>query len=194
EHATGKLDRHRSGQTARRRDVLLRPMTLARKARSLLAISMGDPAGIGAEIILKSAAQIAVRRRAPSVVVVGDLRVVTATISKEWWHRAGHRYPGHSELVAEIGGVRRWRMMFAGDELKLALVTAHMGLKGVSAALTRRAVLETIRLLEAHLRERLGLARPRIGVLGFNPHAGENGIFGEEEIRAIAPAIRAAQR
>ncbi|MGO9603303.1 MAG: 4-hydroxythreonine-4-phosphate dehydrogenase PdxA [Candidatus Binataceae bacterium] len=244
-------------------------MTLARKARSVLAVSMGDPAGIGAEIILKSAAEIAHRRRAPSIVVVGDLRVmsetaarlrgvpeprewkpgeaparldhgisvlaasdlsrmagrpgrptveggeasfdyvvrgarmtmrgeadalVTAPISKEWWHRAGHRYPGHSELVAEIGGVRRWRMMFAGDELKLALVTVHMALKRVSAVLTRRAVLDTIRLLEAHLRERLGVARPRIGVLGFNPHAGEKGLFGDEEIRTIVPAIRAAQR
>jgi 4-hydroxythreonine-4-phosphate dehydrogenase len=228
---------------------------------------MGDPAGIGAEVILKSAAAMARHPRAPSLVVIGDLAVmseaarrlrgvpsprawtlgeefprldqelpvlaagelsktarqpgrptlaggdasfryvvrgaqmamagqvdalVTAPINKEWWHRAGHEYPGHSELVAEIGRVRKWRMMFAGDQLKLALVTVHMRLSEVSSRLSRAGVLDTIRLLDRHLREG-GAQRPRIGVLGFNPHAGEKGLFGDEEIRAIAPAIRAAR-
>ena len=242
-------------------------MAARRKARHLIAISMGDPAGIGAEIILKAAAELSRRRGAPRLLVIGDLAamtaaakrikgvptpfqwkdgdqrgtgrgiailqtgelskaahspgrptkeggeasfryvvrgaqmamrgevdaLVTAPISKEWWHRAGHRYPGHSELMAEIGRSRQWRMMFAGDQLKLALVTVHMGLKQVSAILTRREVLDTIRLLNSHLRAG-GLSKPRIAVLGFNPHAGENGLFGNEEIRAITPAIRAAQK
>lgn len=244
-------------------------MTAGRKARALLAISMGDPAGIGPEITLKAAAEISRRRNAPALVVIGDLQLmaatarrikgvpapfplqpgqrpdpsahglaviahgelsaaarraghstteggeasfqyvvrgaqmamrgdvdalVTAPISKEGWHRAGHDYPGHSELVAEIGRARQWRMMFAGDQLKLALVTVHMGLREVSAKLTRGAVLDTIRLLHAHLRNGSTASKPRIGVLGFNPHAGEHGLFGTEEIRAITPAIQAARR
>jgi 4-hydroxythreonine-4-phosphate dehydrogenase len=120
--------------------------------------------------------------------------LVTAPISKQGWHRAGHEYPGHSELVAEVGRARTWRMMFAGVQLKLVLVTVHIGLREVSSKLSRSLVLETIRLMHRHLRERGGGSRPRIGVLGFNPHAGENGLFGDEEIRAINPAIRAARR
>jgi 4-hydroxythreonine-4-phosphate dehydrogenase len=84
-------------------------------------------------------------------------------------------------------------MMFAGGELTIALVTVHIGLAKVAGALTQRNVLDTIRLLAAHLRA-VGIARPRIGVLGFNPHAGEGGMFGDEETRVIAPAIRRAQR
>jgi 4-hydroxythreonine-4-phosphate dehydrogenase len=85
-------------------------------------------------------------------------------------------------------------MMFAGEMLRVALVTVHMGLAEVPKALTRSAVLGTIILLEQHLHHQLGITRPRILVLGFNPHAGENGLFGDEEVRVIAPAIRSAQR
>jgi 4-hydroxythreonine-4-phosphate dehydrogenase len=119
--------------------------------------------------------------------------LVTAPINKEWLNRAGHPFPGHSELLAKLAHVRTWRMMFAGETLRVALVTVHMALAEVSRALTRNAVLGTITLLEQHLHGQLGIARPRIVVLGFNPHAGENGLFGDEEIRVIAPAIRRAQ-
>jgi 4-hydroxythreonine-4-phosphate dehydrogenase len=84
--------------------------------------------------------------------------------------------------------------MFAGGELTVALVTAHMGFAKVATALTQRNVFDTIRLLATHLRGALGVARPRIAVLGLNPHAGESGMFGDEEIRVIAPAIRRANR
>ncbi len=120
--------------------------------------------------------------------------LVTAPISKEWMNRAGHHFPGHSELLAEMARTRLWRMMFAGGELTVALVTAHIGFAKVATALTQRNVLDTIRLLATHLRGALGVARPRIAVLGLNPHAGESGMFGDEEIRVIAPAIRRAQR
>ena len=120
--------------------------------------------------------------------------LVTAPISKDWMNRAGHHFPGHSELLAHLARTRLWRMMFAGGELTVALVTAHMGFANVPSALTQRSVLDTIRLLSTHLRGALGVARPRIAVLGLNPHAGEGGMFGDEEIRVIAPAIRRAQR
>jgi len=119
--------------------------------------------------------------------------LVTAPISKQWMNRAGHHFPGHSELLAHLARARLWCMMFAGTDLTIALVTVHMSLAKVPSSLTQRNVLETIRLLAAHLRA-IGIARPRIGVLALNPHAGEGGMFGDEEARVIAPAIRRAQR
>ncbi len=230
---------------------------------------MGDPAGVGPEVILKAAAAMASRRGSPAIVVAGDLgamreaagrlrgvpaprpwrpsdapvraadglavlevgrlragalkpgrptvegadaayhyivegarmamageadALVTAPINKEWLNRANHRFPGHSELLAELSRTRLWRMMFAGEQLRLALVTVHIGLAQVSRALSSQGVFDTIRLLAQHLSGRLGVSRPRVGVLGFNPHAGEHGLFGDEEARVIVPAIRRARR
>jgi 4-hydroxythreonine-4-phosphate dehydrogenase len=233
-----------------------------------IVISMGDPAGIGPEVVLKAAAAIATRPDPPRLLVLGDIdamragacrlngeapelfewrpgserrvdalpvmnvgrlpahalapgcptvegadaayqyvvagarmamrreasALVTAPINKEWLNRAGHHFPGHSELLARLARVRTWRMMFAGEMLRVALVTVHMGLAEVPRALTRNAVFRTITLLNEHLRGQLGIDHPRIVVLGFNPHAGENGLFGDEEARVIGPAIRRAQR
>ena len=125
----------------------------------------------------------------------GDVdALVTAPISKQWWDRAGHHFPGHSEVMAKIGRTKNWRMMFAGSELRMALVTVHVGLAQVSGLLTQKNVFDTIAMLDRHMRENEGAAHPRIGVLGFNPHGGENGLFGDEELRVIAPAIRRAQK
>lgn len=119
--------------------------------------------------------------------------LVTAPISKQWWDRAGHNFPGHTELLAKIARARNWRMMFAGTELRLGLVTVHVPLAKVARMLNTKSVFDTIVILERHLRENEGATRPRIGVLGFNPHAGEGGLFGDEEIRVIEPAIRRAR-
>ena len=75
--------------------------------------------------------------------------LVTAPINKEWLNRAGHRFPGHSELLAELSRTRLWRMMFAGGQLRLALVTVHMGLARVSRALSSQGVFDTIRATRA---------------------------------------------
>jgi 4-hydroxythreonine-4-phosphate dehydrogenase len=120
--------------------------------------------------------------------------LVTAPINKEWMNRAGHSFPGHSELLADLAHTKLWRMMFVGEALRLALVTVHIGLAEVPRRLTRAGVFHTIRLLAEHLRDRLGIATPRIAVLGLNPHAGEGGLFGDEEPRIIGPAIRDARR
>ena len=120
--------------------------------------------------------------------------MVTAPINKAWLNRAGHHFPGHSELIASRAKVRDWRMMFAGSQLRIALATVHVGLKQMIRQLTRDRVFATITMFSEHLRQQFGLARPRIGVLALNPHAGENGLFGDEEQTVIAPAIRHAQR
>ena len=119
---------------------------------------------------------------------------VTAPISKEGLSRAAHHFPGHSELLARLAGTPLWRMMFVGTKLRLALVTVHIGIAKVPRALSAEKVYRTIALLARHLVERLNVSGPRIGVLGLNPHAGENGLFGDEEGRFIVPAIRRARR
>src|SRR5579872_1473359 len=240
---------------------------MRKRKTPLLAISMGDPAGIGPEVVVKSIAAFAKRGSGPDFLVIGDLgamrdaagkiehaptpiewrrgealpqngvpllalnalstdarklghpsveggdasfkyvetgakmardgevdALVTAPISKEWWHRAGHRYPGHTEVMAKVARSKNWRMMFAGSELRIALVTVHVGLAKVPRLLTQKNVLDTIEILDRYLRENEGASHPRIGVLGFNPHAGENGIFGDEERRIIAPAIERARK
>lgn len=118
---------------------------------------------------------------------------VTAPLNKEAMHLAGHRYDGHTEIYARLTGTKRYCMMLAEGRLRVVHVTTHMPLVAVSRALTVERILGVIRLGHDACRD-LGIERPRIGVAGFNPHAGENGIFGTEEQTAIGPAIREARR
>lgn len=118
--------------------------------------------------------------------------LVTAPLHKEALAAAGVSFPGHTELLqAEAGGVPV-RMMLANDELRTVLVSIHVSLRDAIAAVTQENVLETLRIAHASLARALGRV-PRIGVAGLNPHAGEGGLFGREEIEAIAPAIAAAR-
>ena len=131
--------------------------------------------------------------RAATLALRGEVRaVVTAPISKEAMHRAGHHHPGHTELLAELAGNVPVRMMLANTELRTVLVTIHMALRDALAALSVPLVLETIRITDDALR-RAGIATPRIAVAGVNPHAGEGGLFGREEIDIVAPAIAQAR-
>ena len=127
--------------------------------------------------------------------------VVTAPISKAALHAAGHDYPGHTELLAELCGVREFAMMlYLPKELAprtragLGVIhtTLHQSLRSAIDSLSSDAILEKCRL--AHdAATAYGAARPRIGVAALNPHAGEGGLFGDEEMRLIAPAVEAAR-
>ncbi len=119
--------------------------------------------------------------------------VVTGSISKTSWNLAGAKWPGHTELFADQCKSPRKAMMFVTGPLKLALATIHDALFEVRHRFTIGCVFEPIDLLNMALREYFGLDRPRIGVAALNPHAGENGQFGDEEQRVIAPAILLAQ-
>ena len=118
--------------------------------------------------------------------------IATAPINKEAFAAAGLRWPGHTELLAELTGARRVRMMFYADDLKVVLATVHLPLARVPAALTRDRVEETIDLAAAAL-PRFGVASPRIAMCGLNPHAGEQGLMGTEERDVLAPAIAACR-
>jgi 4-hydroxythreonine-4-phosphate dehydrogenase len=219
-------------------------MTLPR-----LAVTMGDPAGIGPEItagaladfppdqadivIIGDAARL--RQAAELVGVTGDFNVrqtgdptdhlpfgevsaeagrasstyvetavelalrgevdgiVTAPIQKEAWHAAGVPYPDHTSMLAALTKASRHAMMLANDQLRTVLVTTHLPLAKALTEITTQRVLDIIELAHDEMRA-IGIDRPRIAVAGVNPHAGEGGLFGDEETHAIRPAVDAAIR
>ena len=118
--------------------------------------------------------------------------IVTAPINKAAMSCAGIRYPGHTEILAEYGGAERVAMMLANDDIRTVLVTIHMSLRDAIEKADYAAQLAAIRLADEGCRA-LGIAAPRVAVAGLNPHAGEDGLFGDEEIRIIRPAIEAAR-
>ncbi len=115
--------------------------------------------------------------------------VVTGPINKAAMKLAGSPFHGHTELLAKRTGTDRFAMMMAGNRLRIVLVTIHMAVEAVPAALTVDKIESIICLTDESLRMRFGISAPRIAVAGLNPHAGEEGMFGDEEIRVIRPAI-----
>jgi 4-hydroxythreonine-4-phosphate dehydrogenase len=234
--------------------------------RPIVAVTMGDPAGVGPEIIVRACAEGAVADRSRPVVIgaasvmreaialvaaplelhpvarVADCRwapgvlecldlgnvdvgtlprgavsaaagraayeyivravaltreravdaIVTAPVNKEALAAAGVRHSGHTEILAELSGTRDFAMLLMGRELRVIHVTTHVALRRVPDLVTRERVLRVIRLAQATL-EGLGRGHGRIAVAGLNPHAGEEGLFGDEEKTAIVPAIEAAR-
>ncbi|HWI63355.1 MAG TPA: 4-hydroxythreonine-4-phosphate dehydrogenase PdxA [Symbiobacteriaceae bacterium] len=234
--------------------------------RPIIAISMGDPAGVGPEVILKAfknprstaAARclvvgdaawltaisrkldlgVAVRavqsvgeakfeagvldvldlKNAPAdriqlgtgsaqggkaaveaVQVAGNLAlqglvdaIATAPLNKEAMHMAGYKYPGHTELLAEMTGTQDYSMLLVTPNLRCFFVTVHVSMRKAIDLITRDRVLRCIGVAQSTL-QRFGIKSPRIAVAGLNAHAGENGMFGDEEIREINPAVAAAR-
>ncbi|MBL9015416.1 MAG: 4-hydroxythreonine-4-phosphate dehydrogenase PdxA [Myxococcales bacterium] len=115
--------------------------------------------------------------------------IVTAPISKTWAKRAGFAFPGHTEMLAERLGAKHVVMLFAGPRLKVALATVHVPLAQVARTLTTASLRATIELVAESMGRDFGIAAPRIGVVGLNPHAGEGGLLGEEDLAIIAPAL-----
>lgn len=120
--------------------------------------------------------------------------LVTAPISKKALiDGAGFSFPGHTEFLADLAGVERVVMMLAGPDLRVVPVTIHIPLTDVPATLTRDLIVETVDVLARDLVTRFGITSPRIALAGLNPHAGEGGAMGREEIDVITPAIAKLQ-
>jgi 4-phospho-D-threonate 3-dehydrogenase / 4-phospho-D-erythronate 3-dehydrogenase len=225
-----------------------------------IAITMGDPAGVGAEVIVKAVATLSAQERAslfvvgsmetlaraatvcgvdlalvargdgtPGALQVEEVRVpgvplafgkldlaggeaafryveravqlaetgkaaglVTAPINKEALNRAGHHYDGHTGMLAALTRAPSSFMLLASERLNVIHVSTHVSLTDAIGRAKPERILATIRAGQDHFR-RLGYARPRIAVAGVNPHCGENGLFGDEDDRFVAPAVAAAR-
>ena len=151
-------------------------------------ISWGNPTvQTGRAMIqyIQVASDLAIQRRIAAM--------VTCPINKTAMQLAGFPYSGHTELLAERTESDHYAMMFAGDRLRVVLATIHVPLRVVPSMLSKQKILATIKLTWQTLQERFGLKTPRIGVAGLNPHAGEGGMFGNEEKDIIAPSIAQAR-
>ncbi len=208
--------------------------------RPRLAITLGDPRGIGAEIVAKAlatplaadltfigaddqvaglpgagvplgpwrqgsgarpedrprvarAGQLAGHavQRAVALALAGEVdAIVTAPVEKHALHVAGFRFPGHTEWLAHLAGDVDVAMMLAAGALRVVLVTTHVALRDVPALLTTDRIVRTGRVVERGLREWFGIAAPRLALCALNPHAGEQGLFGDEEGRVMLPAAK----
>ena len=208
--------------------------------RPRLAITLGDPRGIGPEVVAKAlreplaadltfigaedqmgelpgtrvslgawrlgsgarpedrprvarAGQLAGHavERAVALARSGDVdAIVTAPVEKHALHVAGFRYPGHTEWLAHLAGDVDVAMMLAAGSLRVVLVTTHVALRDVPALLTVDRIVRTGRVVQRGLREWFGIAEPRLALCALNPHAGEQGLFGDEEARVLLPAAK----
>jgi 4-hydroxythreonine-4-phosphate dehydrogenase len=118
--------------------------------------------------------------------------IATAPLNKEAMHLAGHKYPGHTEILAELTDTEDYAMMLVTDELKVIHVSTHVSLREAIELVRPDRELAVIRLAHDALRK-LGVENPKIAIAGLNPHAGENGLFGTEDAERIAPAVEEAR-
>jgi 4-phospho-D-threonate 3-dehydrogenase / 4-phospho-D-erythronate 3-dehydrogenase len=182
-------------------DVPIRP--LARVADALgasdrievLDLANADPAAFTVGRVSPVCGQAAYDyiERAVRLATAGEIdAIVTAPINKEALALAGVPHSGHTEILASLTGTKAYAMLLMGRELRVIHVTTHVALRRVPDLVTRERVLRTIRLGHEAMR-RLGLTAPRLAVCGLNPHAGEGGLFGDEDQREIQPAIADAR-
>ncbi len=151
-----------------------------------LALGQVDPmAGKAAYEFIKTATELALAGRAGAV--------VTSAINKAALNQAGYHYDGHTGLLAELCGVSGATMMLAAGNLRVSHVSTHLPLRVAIERVRPERILQVLRLTDEAVR-RLGVGRPRLAVAGLNPHAGEGGLFGDEEQKYIAPAIAEARR
>jgi 4-hydroxythreonine-4-phosphate dehydrogenase len=156
-----------------------------------------QPARFPVGIVSKpaGAAAVAFIQKAVHLALLGCIDgIVTGPINKEAINLAGYDYPGHTELLADLTHSREVGMMILGGPLKIMFVTTHVALRDLAAQLTPARIGKAIRLAHRALREYFGVRRPAIAVAALNPHAGEAGLFGDEERTKILPAVRRARR
>ncbi len=142
-------------------------------------------------VVQAAAGDLAYRciKRATALALSGEVKAIaTAPLNKEALHLGGHNYPGHTELLAHLTGSKEYAMVLYTDKLKVIHISTHISLRKFLDTLNGERVKTVIRVAN-HFLKRVGIERPRIAVAGVNPHAGEHGLFGTEEIEIIAPAI-----
>ncbi|WP_147195309.1 D-threonate 4-phosphate dehydrogenase [Pantoea sp. CCBC3-3-1] len=152
-----------------------------------------DPEALKPGVVQVDAGDLAYRcvKRATELAMAGDVHAIaTAPLNKEALHSAGHLYPGHTELLAKLTNSKDYAMVLHTDRLKVIHVTTHIALRKFLDTLNRERVETVVSMADTFLK-RVGFEKPRIAVAGVNPHAGENGLFGDEEIGIVGPAVEA---
>lgn len=165
-------------------------------AIKLLNVRSGEPFDVDFGAVSKAGGALAMKavETAVDLCVEGAAdAMVTAPISKEAISKAGYDYPGHTEFIAERVGAERFTMMLVSDNLRVGLVTGHIPIWDVPKHVTRDHILEKLYIIEESLREEFGVQRPKTALLGLNPHAGDGGVLGREEIESIVPAVEEAR-
>jgi len=177
--------------------------------KPLLLITTGDPAGIGPEIVKKALRDPHIKNTADFFIIKPDDKtgfdairkaveilkkgkahgLVTGPVNKAAINKSGIPFKGHTEYLAKATDSKKFAMMFCGASLKVTIVTRHLPLQKVSGSLTQDSIETAIELTHGALRKYFRIHRPRIGVCGLNPHAGEDGLMGKEEKEVIVPAI-----
>ncbi|MEY4706753.1 MAG: 4-hydroxythreonine-4-phosphate dehydrogenase PdxA [Pseudomonadota bacterium] len=164
----------------------------ASQAQSLIPTSARAAASPGKPDSANAAAVIEAIEIAAKMCLAGDAAaMVTAPINKAVLQGAGFGFPGHTEFLAHLTGARRAVMMLASDKLRVVPLTIHMKIADVPKSIDKLAVFETAEIVLTALRREFGILNPRLAVAGLNPHAGEDGMMGDEETSVIAPAIAA---
>jgi len=154
-----------------------------------------DPVTAGRPSPATAAAVIACIEAAACACMDGKAAaLVTAPIEKAVLRNSGFDFPGHTEFLAALAGVERVVMMLASDTLRVALLTTHLPLKDVANRLNIDNTLADLKITYADMQQHFGIAQPRLALCGLNPHAGEQGHFGDEEGRILAPAVSQAEQ
>ena len=171
------------------------PEHLQEGGLTVLDVAKGDKPGVELGKVTKGAGRLAMK----AVEVATDLclqghaeAMVTAPISKEAIAQAGYEFPGHTEFIARRAGDDAFTMMFVADDLRVGLVTGHIPIWDVPKRITIEAILKKVKVITASLIRDFGIERPKIAVLGLNPHASDGGVLGREEAEVILPAIEQA--
>ncbi len=173
-----------------------RPQTAAQNGRlSVLPVRLRAPVAAGQLDTANAAYVLQTLDRAISGCLSGEFQaLVTAPVHKGIINEAGIPFTGHTEYLAENSGARQVVMMLAAPGLRVALATTHLPLADVPAAINQTGLTAVLRCLHSELQQRFGIVEPHILVAGLNPHAGENGHLGREEIEVIGPVIRRLQK
>jgi 4-hydroxythreonine-4-phosphate dehydrogenase len=181
--------------------VELRPILKVSEARfapgiiNVIDEPLEDPAALTPGKVQAQAGDLAYRcvKRATELAMAGEvMAIATAPLNKEALHLAGHLYPGHTELLAKLTHSRDYAMVLYTDKLKVIHVSTHIALRKFLDTLNAERIETVVTMADTFLK-RVGFKQPRIAVAGVNPHAGENGLFGDEEINIVSPAIAAAK-
>lgn len=132
-------------------------------------------------------------KKAIELAMAGEVdATVTNALNKEAMNLAGHHFSGHTEIYAHYTGTEHYTMLLAHEDIRIVHVSTHVSLREACDRVSKERILEVIRIAQEACRD-MGINSPRIGVAGLNPHCGEGGLFGREEIEEISPAIEAAQ-